>query len=57
MLSSPVSITIKEVCSVSFGILPPRVPAELREIPSPRLGESLSACLSSLCFALVDEKD
>jgi hypothetical protein len=48
----------KEVCGVSFGILPPRVPALIfrRSLPVLR-GTIERFFLSSLCLALVDETD
>ena len=55
MLSSPMNATTKKVYGFTFGTSRPASP-ELREIPSPRCGEPLSACLPSLCLALADQQ-
>ena len=47
----------KEKSVVLASELPPRVPALTFGRSLPRIGEPLSACMSSLCLTLVDEGD
>ena len=56
VLSSPMRITTKKgLWFLASGSLPAS-PRLASGIPSPRCGEPLSACLPSLCLALVDEQ-